>query len=265
MPPSKPFHADPIDHPALSEGQRALSRRGVLRRFARGSVLIQEGDVGDTLYIILSGRLRAFSADTLNEREITYGIYGPGEYVGEMGLDGLPRSASVMALEAHGVLDGDAAHAGSAFWPSSPDFAFELLAKVIRRARAATLSAKGMALNDVYGRLKQLLETMRGAAARRHAAPDRAADPPGAGTPRGLLARDDHAPAQRPAAGRLRQHRPQRAGAAEAAAAALVAAPAQRPGLAGAAARGRRAEAAVGLGPPPGTPAAPSAAGTRCP
>jgi CRP/FNR family transcriptional regulator, cyclic AMP receptor protein len=42
---------------------------------------------------------------------------------------------------------------------AEPSFAFELLAKVIRRARAATLSAKGMALNDVYGRLKHLLET----------------------------------------------------------------------------------------------------------
>jgi CRP/FNR family cyclic AMP-dependent transcriptional regulator len=56
------------------------------------------------------------------------------------------------------VLDGDAAHAGSAPGRAA-GFAFELLAKVIRRARAATLSAKGMALNDVYGRLKQLLES----------------------------------------------------------------------------------------------------------
>jgi CRP/FNR family cyclic AMP-dependent transcriptional regulator len=42
----------------------------------------------------------------------------------------------------------------------NPEFAFELLAKVIRRARMATLSAKSMALNDVYGRLKALLEDL---------------------------------------------------------------------------------------------------------
>ena len=41
-----------------------------------------------------------------------------------------------------------------------PDFAFELLAKVIRRARAATFTAKQLALNDVYGRLKLLLESL---------------------------------------------------------------------------------------------------------
>jgi CRP/FNR family cyclic AMP-dependent transcriptional regulator len=42
----------------------------------------------------------------------------------------------------------------------NPGFAFELLAKVIRRARAATLSARQMALNDVYGRLKLLLDAL---------------------------------------------------------------------------------------------------------
>jgi CRP/FNR family cyclic AMP-dependent transcriptional regulator len=43
------------------------------------------------------------------------------------------------------------------FIAERPEFAFELLAKVIRRARSATLSARQLALNDVYGRLKGLL------------------------------------------------------------------------------------------------------------
>ena len=41
---------------------------------------IQEGDTGDTLYIVLSGRLRSFSQD-LQGREITYAIVGPGQFV----------------------------------------------------------------------------------------------------------------------------------------------------------------------------------------
>ena len=41
-----------------------------------------------------------------------------------------------------------------------PDFAFELLGKVIRRVRAATFTAKQLQLNDIYGRLKQMLEAM---------------------------------------------------------------------------------------------------------
>ena len=47
---------------------------------------------------ILSGRLRVFSAGD-RDREITYGVYGPAEYLGEMSLDGGPRSASVETLE----------------------------------------------------------------------------------------------------------------------------------------------------------------------
>ena len=35
-----------------------------------------------------------------------------------------------------------------------------MLAKVIRRARAATLNARQLALNDVYGRLKALLQSL---------------------------------------------------------------------------------------------------------
>ena len=140
---------------AMSDALRALVERGETRRYRKGTLLIQEGDVGDTLFIILGGRLRAFSSGD-NDREITYGVYGTGEYIGEMSLDGGPRSASVITLEA-----SSCAVVGrrtlERFIAERPEFAFELLAKVIRRARAATLNARQLALNDVYGRLKALL------------------------------------------------------------------------------------------------------------
>jgi CRP/FNR family cyclic AMP-dependent transcriptional regulator len=46
------------------------------------------------------------------------------------------------------------------FIAERPEFAFELLAKVIARARAATLSARQLALHDVYGRLRLLLSQL---------------------------------------------------------------------------------------------------------
>lgn len=158
MPRPKPPQPDYLKSAPLTEGVRALAQRGELCRFAKGAVLIQEGAVGDTIYIVLDGKVRSYGSHMANEREITYGTYGPGEYVGEMGLDGLPRSASVMALEPT-VCSMVTRRTLEAHLSEQPAFAFELLAKVIRRARAATLSAKGMALNDVYGRLKHLLET----------------------------------------------------------------------------------------------------------
>jgi CRP/FNR family cyclic AMP-dependent transcriptional regulator len=143
---------------AMSENLRELAARGDVRRYRKGTILIEEGDRGDTLYIILSGRLRAFSA-AANGREITFGIYGPGEYLGEMSLDGGVRSATVQTMEAAScaVVTRETVRRLVA---DRPEFAFELLGKVIRRARAATLSAKHLALNDVYGRLKLMLETL---------------------------------------------------------------------------------------------------------
>lgn len=143
---------------AMSDALRALVERGESRRYRKGTLLIQEGDVGDTLFIILSGRLRAFSSDD-NDREITYGVYGAGEYLGEMSLDGGPRSASVITLEAS-TCAVVSRRTLERFIAERPEFAFELLAKLIRRARAATLNARQLALNDVYGRLKALLVSL---------------------------------------------------------------------------------------------------------
>lgn len=150
--------ADPFKTAPMSDSLRALARRGVLHRLRRGVQIITEGDRGDSLYIVLSGQLRAFSTGT-DEREVTYGIHGPGEYVGEMGLDGGLRSAnvqtlqlSVCALVTRATLERHLTE--------DPSFAFELLAKVIRRARAATLGLRQIALLGVYGRLTALLEDL---------------------------------------------------------------------------------------------------------
>lgn len=143
---------------ALSPGLALLARRGVLRRFRKHVTLIEEGTLGDTMYLVLAGKVKACSIDH-RDREIIYGIYGPGDYVGEMSLDGGPRSASVIALEAttcavltRGTLQDHIV--------DHPEFAFELLSRVIQRARLATLAARNLALLDVYGRLVHLLDTL---------------------------------------------------------------------------------------------------------
>ena len=140
----------------LPPSLRALAARGMARSYRRGTLLIEEGTQGDNLYLILAGSLRAFACDARG-REVTYGVYGPGDYLGEMSLDGGPRSASVITEQASRCVIITRASL-LAHITEHPEFAFELLTKVIRRARAATLSTKQLALNDVYGRLKSLLE-----------------------------------------------------------------------------------------------------------
>ena len=153
-----PIANTPDPYAILPEPLRRLALRGELRRYRKGITLIHEGEQGDTLFILLAGRVRVFGTGDKG-REITYGTYGAGEYLGEISLDGGPRSASVVTLEPtvcalvtrHTLLQHIAEH---------HEFAFDLLAKVIRRARAATLNAKQLALNDVYGRLVLLLNSL---------------------------------------------------------------------------------------------------------
>ncbi len=143
-----------LESPALRE----LAGRGRIQQYRKDVVMLQEGDHGDTLYIVLAGRVKVFATGA-DDREIVFDIHGPGEYVGEMALDGGPRSASVMTLEPTTcsvvtrvtLKDHISKH---------PEFAFELLAKVIRRARRATESARDLALLDVYGRVRRLFDSL---------------------------------------------------------------------------------------------------------
>jgi CRP/FNR family transcriptional regulator, cyclic AMP receptor protein len=90
---------------------------------------------------------------------VVYGVYGPGDYFGEMSLDGGPRSASVM-VETTCTCAVLTRQTLREHIKAEPEFAFELMARVIRRARLATQSARSMALLDVYERMVQLLESL---------------------------------------------------------------------------------------------------------
>jgi CRP/FNR family cyclic AMP-dependent transcriptional regulator len=142
----------------LNPALRPLAQRGAIRNYKKNSVI--EGDVGESLFILLQGRVKVYATDD-SGREITYGNIDVGAYFGEMSLDGGPRSASVITLEPciccvvtrNSVRDHLAVE---------PEFAMELVTQVIRRARMATETARKMALLDVYGRVISTLESEEG-------------------------------------------------------------------------------------------------------
>lgn len=146
--------------PAASQHVQALAALGMHRRYRARSLLIQEGDHGDTIYILLRGQLRVYVSDNQG-KEVTLAIHDPGEYVGEMSLDGGPRSASVETLETS-ICSTIHREQLLSYISQHPDFALEMMAKLIRRARMATDSARSLALIDVYGRLAQLLNQLAG-------------------------------------------------------------------------------------------------------
>ena len=144
-----PLRDDVLHHIAAS---------GVVRAFPKNTVLISEGDVGDALYIILSGRVKVYASNAAG-REVVINFHGPGEYVGEMSLDGQPRSASVMTTEASSCAIVNRAQLRD-FLAQNPDFAQHLIQTLIRRCRSATENVKSLALSDVYGRLVRLLNAL---------------------------------------------------------------------------------------------------------
>ncbi len=147
--------ADPFGHftPRLSQ----LARQGQVRRYRRGTLLIREGEPGGSLYFVLSGMLRAYTARE-DGQEFTFGFYGVGETLGELSLDGGVRSAHVTVETPAECSHVDAATLRRCI-AQDPALAFELLAVVARRARLISTRARDLALTDAYGRLVVVLRT----------------------------------------------------------------------------------------------------------
>ncbi|MFO1311172.1 MAG: Crp/Fnr family transcriptional regulator [Burkholderiales bacterium] len=148
----------PSGQPLRDEVMRQITASGIVRSYPKNTVLIAEGDVGDTLYIVLSGRVKVYASNAAG-REVVLNFHGPGEYVGEMSLDGEPRSASVITVEPTSCAIVNRAQLRD-FLAQNPDFAQHLIQTLIRRCRSATENVKSLALSDVYGRMVRLINAL---------------------------------------------------------------------------------------------------------
>jgi CRP/FNR family cyclic AMP-dependent transcriptional regulator len=133
----------------------ALADAAIVRTYPKNTIVVTEGERSDSLYVILSGRVKVFLSDE-HGKDLVINVEGPGEYFGELALDEGPRSASVATLEsckmaviANEVLRG--------FLASHPEAAVQLIRGLIARTRRMTESLKDLALLDVYGRVAKLL------------------------------------------------------------------------------------------------------------
>jgi CRP/FNR family transcriptional regulator, cyclic AMP receptor protein len=125
--------------------------------FPRGHTIFAEGEPGDRLYIISSGKVKIVrrSADG---RENLLTIMGPPDMFGELSVfDPGPRTSSVITItDVRAVwMDRDALHA----WITErPQIAEQLLRVLARRLRRTNNDLADLILTDVAGRVaKQLL------------------------------------------------------------------------------------------------------------
>jgi CRP/FNR family cyclic AMP-dependent transcriptional regulator len=146
--------------PKLTQSNLSLlSGCSITRKYSKNTILINEGDLSDSLYIILSGKVKVYLSDE-NGKEVLLSILGPGEYFGELALlDAEPRSASVMTTEPSRisvVTKSDYQRCIAAH----PEIAFDLIQVLAHRIRVLTDNVKNLALLDVYGRVARTLLNM---------------------------------------------------------------------------------------------------------
>jgi CRP/FNR family cyclic AMP-dependent transcriptional regulator len=144
--------------PLTGETLRAIAATGVVRKFPRNVILINEGEQGDSLFIVLAGRVKVYASNAAG-KEVVIDFHGPGEYVGEMSIDGRARSASVVTVEPTTCAVVSRAQFRD-FVRTHPDFAYHLIEKLVERVRRATENVKSLALSDVYGRLVRLVTSL---------------------------------------------------------------------------------------------------------
>ena len=129
------------------------------RNAPRGSVIMREGDPVDSLYIVVSGRLKVMMGES-DGKEVILGILGPGEFFGEMGLiDDRPRSATVIAIEPCELLSVTK-RAFKKCLLENYEVAMTVLRVLVRRLREADRKIGSLAMLDVYGRVARLLLDM---------------------------------------------------------------------------------------------------------
>lgn len=79
---------------------RGIARTLRVRRFRKGEVLFHEGDPGDALFIVACGAVKVV-VPSEEGGEAILATLRRGDFLGELALlDGAPRSASAIALEA---------------------------------------------------------------------------------------------------------------------------------------------------------------------
>lgn len=126
--------------------------------YSKGDVIIREGEQGDSLYIVTSGKVK-LSRKAPDGRENLLSILGPSDMFGELSIfDPGPRTSSATTVtEVRAVsMDRDALRA----WiKDRPEIAEQLLRVLARRLRRTNNNLADLIFTDVPGRVaKQLLQ-----------------------------------------------------------------------------------------------------------
>ena len=124
------FQGVPLD------GLTALAERGQKRTFPRGAQIARQGEISQSLHIVLKGHVCVERSHPSIVEPIILAELGPGEVVGLEVLNGQPRSATVRAVEETETLRLEAAVLVEAL-AEFPEVSLALLRALSRRLQAS--------------------------------------------------------------------------------------------------------------------------------
>lgn len=129
---------------------------GNKKTYAKESVILVEEEVGTALFVIIKGKVKVSRSST-DGREVILSILSDSDFFGEMSiLDGLNRSATVVALEDTELfiiqrkefLDLLNKH---------PEITIALLSELTQRLRNADMKIKALSLKDAEGKVATVI------------------------------------------------------------------------------------------------------------
>jgi CRP-like cAMP-binding protein len=142
---------------ALDDDSATAMRSSMIeQRLDKGDVLFSEGEVGDKLFLIESGKIK-LGHTAADGRESLIAVLGSGEMLGELSLfDPGPRTATAVAVTRTKVLW--MSHDALLPWlVGRPDVAVALLGALARRLRRTNVAMADLVFSDVPGRVAKAL------------------------------------------------------------------------------------------------------------
>jgi CRP/FNR family cyclic AMP-dependent transcriptional regulator len=137
------------DASTLETVARTLRRR----RFKRNGVIFHQGDPGDSLFIVESGRVKVVVLSSEGAEDAIIATLGPGMFFGELALlDGAAHSASAIAVEPSETLILDR-ESFDRLMDTQPKFRRAILAALATELRRLTSHVEELQFMDLLGRL----------------------------------------------------------------------------------------------------------------
>jgi len=126
------------------------------QRYHKDNIILIEEEVGSTMFVILSGRVK-ISRISDDGREVILSILSDGDFFGEMSLlDGHTRSANVTAIEESELLV-IRREEFLQMLKEFPQIAINLLKELAQRIRKSDEHIKSLSLQDATGRVASTL------------------------------------------------------------------------------------------------------------